>query len=242
MNAFRKITLADIQREMGEAISSHHRAVWTYLAIFVPLTSFANWLDLRMGLIDVEEANSVGGIIFNNDNGLVGLIALLLSIAGQYLLIERMTHAPVNPDSRPGRILGFVGLAIVSFLGVALATVLLIFPGLFLGARWLMSPVFYIDERMWVFGALGASWRHTAGNTGIVMLALFLLLFGTLVVAGTVGGIVGAVFGSIGFDGLGFVIISGLAGELWSVILIALAVGVYRLLGASSSELAETFS
>src|SRR5690606_23761092 len=128
--------------------------------------------DVEMGLVDT--VTETWGAEMRRDNGAFGLVVLLASIAGQYLLFERILLAGRQATARFARILGFLGLALVSFLGVGFATILLIIPGLFVGARWLMSPAFFVGEGKGVFESLGESWTHTKGNTGTVMLALFL--------------------------------------------------------------------
>ncbi|MGX7895014.1 hypothetical protein [Tsuneonella sp. HG222] len=80
------------------------------------------------------------------------------------------------------------------------------------------------------------------GNAGIVMLAFFLLVFGALIIANMIGRILRGLIGQTGLTGGGIFCSIGLASEFRIIPLISFAIGVYRLLGASSSELAETFS
>lgn len=239
MDEARKIGVGEIQRQASEVLAANRRAIIAYLAILVPLTALASWLDAEMGFVD--SVTQTWGAEIGRENGAFGLLALLASIAAQYLLFERMLLAGSARAPRFTRILGFVGLAIVTFLGVGLAAVLLIVPGLIVGSRWLMSPAFYVEDGTGVFEALRKSWDATKGNTGTVMLALFILVVIAIIFASVVGGVLATV-GTLAGQGPGKHLLDAMLGELWTVILIAMSVGTFRLLGSSKSDLAETFS
>ena len=231
----RDIKVGDIQRAATEVIRSNSRPVLIYLAIFVPLTSLANWLDVQMGFISPSETD--WGAQVQTQNGLIGIVVLLASLAGQYLLFEKMLFGDHVAADRVTRILGFIGLAFVSFLGVGLATLFLIVPGLFVASRWLMCPAIYVGEGKGVFESLGESWRRTKGHTGTVMLAIVLLVLIAIVLGLLLGG-----FSLAGGSASSGYLADGVMSEIWTVLVIALSVGTYNVLVNPGARLADTFA
>ncbi len=228
------ISVGDIQQGARERISANSRAVLTYLAIFIPLTSLANVLDDVLGL---QSSSSSRPFSFEGNNGLIGLIILITSLVAQYHLFGRMLGMDRSRlDAGAGRIVFFIGLAIVSFLGVGIATIFLIFPGLFLAARWLMSPSIYINQGLGVFASLGESWQRTRGNTGSVILAILLLFVLIVLTAMLLGGI-SAALGMPIFRHL----TDGIISEVFTVTVMAMSVATYRLLNGYSEELSSVF-
>ncbi len=239
MSENRKINVGDIYRELSEVVATNRRPIFTYVLIFVPLTTLANWLDVRYGLVDTGSSSAWQ---MRDENGAFGFLVLLASLAGQYVLFERLLFTSRDAPARAARMLGFVGLAIVSFLGVVGAAIFLIIPGLFVASRWLMCPAFYVGEEKGVFEALGASWERTRGNTGAVMLAIVLFVVVAAAVGSIIGGIGMAIVGGLPFFSWIFFLANGLASETWTVLIVSLSVGTYRLLGSPAAELADAFT
>ncbi|MDT8760501.1 glycerophosphoryl diester phosphodiesterase membrane domain-containing protein [Sphingomonas psychrotolerans] len=76
---------------------------------------------------------------------------------------------------KAGRAASFVGAGIVTALAVLVGTLLLVVPGIYLAARWLLVSPLIIGEGMTVSEAMRASWRRTAGSFLPLMAALALL-------------------------------------------------------------------
>ena len=227
-----RIRLSDLFGGLSDRLSANRRAVLTYLAIFIPATAIASGLDASLGL-GGGRSGMTDSIGFNRNNGLVGVTVLIASVAAQCWLFGQM----LGKTDLSGRYLSFLGMAIVTFLGVGVATVFFVIPGLFLGARWLMAPAVYVDQGRGVFDALGESWHRTRGNTGTVMLALFLVLVMIVLASGTLG----AVFPfAEGGGPLGY-LVEAVVSEVFSVVLLTLSVVTYGLLSGQGEELASVF-
>lgn len=229
MAQLRKVGVGELLRATLEELADHRRTVGVYLAVFVPLTAAANFGDMAFGLVSEPDGNLLSARA-GFSNGLFGLLAALASVAGQYMAFERMLGGHGHGG---GRIVAFIGLAIITFLGVTLSAIFFLFPGLFVGARWLMSPAIFAGEGRGVFESLSESWRQTRGNTVPVALTLFLVLLLFVVFASLL---------SPAKDVLGIAIVDAIAGEIWAVLLISLSVATYRALASPTSELVETFA
>ena len=223
------VSVGSILRTAAAMLGSNRAAVLAYLAAFVPLSAIGNWLDGATG-----PADGVLGVIF--DNQTAGLLLMLPSILAQYFLFARMLGRRASGGGTIGlRMAGFLGLAIVSFLGVSLATMLLIFPGIFLGARWLMAPAFFVDRGTGVFAALGESWRATRGHTGKLAVVLLLAMLALVIVSALPAP---ALFTHAILTALADAVVS----NCFAMSLVALAAATYTLIVAPGRELAETFA
>lgn len=227
-----RIRLSEVLGALSDRLAANRRAVLTYLAIFIPATAIASGLDASLGLGGGGPgmADSIG---FNRNNGLIGLFVLIASVAAQCWLFGQM----LGKRDVSGRYLGFLGMAIVTFMGVGVATVFFVIPGLFLGARWLMAPAVYVDQGRGVFDALGESWQRTRGNTGTVMLALFLVLVMIVLASGTLGGL----FFFANDSGPVAYLVEAMVSEVFSIVLLTLSVATYGLLSGQGEELAAVF-
>lgn len=227
-----RIRLSDQFGALSDHLSANRRALLTYLAIFIPATAIASGLDASLGLGGGGSgtADSFG---YYRDNGLIGLFVLIASVAAQCWLFGQM----LGKADVSGRYLGFLGMAIVTFLGVGVATVFFVIPGLFLGARWLMAPAIYVDQGRGVFDALGESWHRTRGNTGTVMLALFLVMVMIVLASGALATLFPFAEGGGPLGYLAEAVVS----EVFSIVLLTLSVATYGLLSGQGEELASVF-
>lgn len=226
------ITAGDVFRGASDRLSANQRTVLTYLAVFIPLTALSGWLDQMLGLGGGgTDFDSFG---YSRDNGLIGMLVLIASVLAQCWLFGQM----LGKRDLSSRYLGFFGMAILTFLGVGVATVFLIVPGIFLGARWLMAPAIYVDQGRDVFDALSESWNRTRGNTRHVMLALFVAVVLLVVVSGVLLGALTALLSGLG--PLAY-LAEAVVGEVATVVLVAMSVATYSLLSGQGEELATVF-
>lgn len=219
-----------------ERLGAHREAVLLYLGIFVLLGTLANYLDFVTGQVDpgasgfddLEPGFAFGGF---------GVLYLVAGTVGHFWLFGRLLDTPQAARvSDVARWLPFIGLAIVSWLGVGVATIFLIFPGLFVGARWLMSPAIFVDRRTGVFEALGASWNATRGNTTPVLLALLVLAVMLVVTAAVLGAL--TMFG----NSVVTAFVDALVTELFAVLAMGLSVATYRIVMGSDKQLVDIFA
>lgn len=121
--------------------------------------------------------------------GLVGLIAVVVTLLAEYILWEAMLRrANFNTGLGRHRYLAFFGQAMLIGIGVAFGYLLLIIPGLVLSARWAMAPGLMIGEGQGVIDAMGNSWEATKGNTTPVALTILVVVATIGVVAAAAGG------------------------------------------------------
>ena len=223
------ITTGDIQRGTTQKLELFRKDVLTYLAIFIPATAAASYFDVSLGLLD----SAGSGQMYERNNGPIGLLVMIVSVIFQCRLFGTM----LGKGDVSGRYLGFIGMAIVTFFGVGLATVLLIVPGLIVAARWLMAPCIYVDQQRGVFDALGESWNRTRGNTRPVIFAILLFVVVMVVIALVIGGLIG-LFGS---PAILAHLTDAFIGEVATVILIGMSITTYGLLSGQGEELASVF-
>lgn len=76
---------------------------------------------------------------------------------------------------RPGRAVSFVGLVLVMEAAILLGFLLLILPGLYLYARWLVAAPLIIGEGTRMWEAMQISWKRTRAGAWPITLALILM-------------------------------------------------------------------
>jgi hypothetical protein len=221
------ITVGQILNETSTRLQVSQKDVLQYLMIFIPATAVASFLDTSLGLVQMDPSQT-----FQRQNGAIGLIVAVVSIIFQYRLFSAM----LGKDANSSRYRPFIGLAILSFLGVGLATLALIIPGLIVGARWLMSPSIFSGEDLGVMDSLGESWTRTKGNTQPVIWAVLLVILAAFVAGVVLGGI------SLLVASIPLVtdLVDAALSEAASVVIIGLSVAVYGLLGGKQ-QLAGVF-
>ena len=115
-------------------------------------------------------------------------INLAITIFGQYFVIERLL-ADRLPDGRGSRrFRSIFGSGVLSGLGIVFGFLFLIFPGIFLLARWSIASPAVIEEDVGSVRALGLSWERTAASSlplfFVYLLASGIYLVGLIVIVG----------------------------------------------------------
>ena len=222
------ISMGDLQQATTAQLQRNQANILTYLAIFIPATGIASYLDVMLGLIQTTPDQ-----MYQRQYGAIGLLVLIASTIFQYRLFATMLDRPIDS----GKYAAFIGLAILTFLGVGLATLLLIVPGIIVGARWLMSPAIFTAEGTGVTEAMKQSWARTKGNTKPVIFAVLLFILVVIVASS----ILGVLSGFISFVPLLPDLLNAVVGEVVTVVLIAMSVALYNLIGGSREELQSVF-
>lgn len=136
------------------------------LPVDLTTSVFAILLLAGLGfLIDV-------GIVTNSGFNLVISGA---TIASQYVITRRLLDRMGYPMPGRPRGLAFVGLGIVSGLGIALGLLLLIVPGVVLLVRWSISTPILLSSEQGVFDSIGESWRQTEGHFWAILGSLLVV-------------------------------------------------------------------
>jgi hypothetical protein len=142
-------------------------------------------------LVDDVDAYTAMTLLFTLAYLLINVLAVgaMFALAVRSYLGQKRTVGQVLSET-VRRLLPFLGLMLLFYLGVGFGMIALIVPGIFLAVSWaFIAPAFWA-EGAGVFTSYGRSWRLISGRRWTV---LGLVVIGFLVYA-----VVSAVFGVVG--------------------------------------------
>lgn len=213
------------------------------VVLFVLVLGGFNATGLMLGLIDGSDTIAGLGFGFNIDaeEGLIaGLFQIasgaLTFIASYFLLMELLASCGRLPD-RSTRIWAYIGMGILSMLGMVLGFLLLIIPGVILMVRWSASSGFLIADRMGISQSLGASWDATRGHSWPIFFAGVVLFIGLAIIGGVLGGLAG-----FAGNDLLIAVVSSMAEATGTALGLAFGIGVFTLVHDNSSQIGEVFA
>ena len=136
------------------------------------------------------------------------------------------------------RFLPFVGIYILSLIGIVFGLVLLIIPGIMLMVRWTPLMSLVVDRQSGAFDAFGDSWEMTRGRGWSIFGAAIILAILMAIASAVLNGL--ALFGGSG----GTIIASAVQAvtdQVSTVLFAGFAVGAWRLMRDNREDLAEVF-
>ena len=233
-------TLSNLLSATFEQIGESARLIVIYLAVMVPLGTLSLYFERSGGSSDF---GFDFGIILTESLFAQGMLAVavvvgvfVVSLVLYYWLYAAMLRRTASPSF--GRILPFLGIYILSALGIGFGFVLLIVPGLILIVRWVaVLPVVLAEDRP-AMDSFGDSWEMTRGHFWSILGAIVILFVMAIIVAGIFGG-AAIVLGGEG--SVGALAIDSLVEQATSTLFVAFAVAAYRLMHHTSEELTEMF-
>jgi hypothetical protein len=157
---------------------------------------------------------------------LKGVLGFTIGVAATYFLYEAvLARTGLRSRQSEDAFLPFIGLAIVTALGIMLGLVALVIPGLYLIARWSIAAPVLMIEGKGPIKAMQDSWERTKGSDFSIFVAV-LLFFGIPWLASIAAGVV------LGpEDPLG-IVLSQLASAVASALGVAMAAALYgRMVG-----------
>ncbi|NUR45557.1 MAG: hypothetical protein HOP91_05305 [Sphingomonas sp.] len=162
-----------------------------------------------------------------------------LSLAMQLFLTRAaLQQAGVIGPKAPAKFLSFWGMTIVSSIAIVLGCILLLLPGIYLAARWMIAGPAIIGEDLSAGAGMRQSWERTRESVWSIAGALVLVVGGGFVAAT----IPISVYG----EGQAPLIVTAIAylfAFTGSVCGWLMAVGAYEMLGGPrQEELAEVFA
>jgi hypothetical protein len=165
--------------------------------------------------------------------GLAGASILIGTVVNYFLIRTLLKKSGLMGQGEGGHLVPFFGLTILYTLGVGLAFVVLIVPGLFVMARWSLARPHFVSRGGGVMESLSQSWDRTRGNEFPIIVAGLALAITFLAIS------IGApfMFGQESFVG---VVVSQLSGAIMTVIFAAFEVVLFGLIVAAH-EVAGTF-
>ena len=209
---------------IDKTLAVAERAEMPALVYFVALTV----LDGAVGYFGLTMTAPLQAVSF-------GLLKALIGVVCAYLLLEAMLRRTgLRTRGEGDRFLPYFGLSILYTLGVIAGFILIIFPGLFIMARWSIAQPLMIGRGDGIMQSLGESWERTKDNEFQILAALLVFLLPTIVIS-----ILCTIM--LGRASVAGMIISQIASSASSVLALAMGVALYGLVIGSPKELAATF-
>lgn len=160
------------------------------------------------------------------------LLKLVVGIICAYLLMDAMVGRTGLLSRRHGDVfLTYFGMSLLSALGVLAGFILLVFPGLFIMARWSIAQPLVVARGDGVSQSLGESWEQTKDNEFQILAALLIFLVPTIAISL----LCTFVLGRASVVGM---LITQLAGSASSVLTMAMSVALYGLIVGVPKEVA----
>lgn len=158
------------------------------------------------------------------------------NIVAGYLLAKQFLAARGRLQEGGSTFWPFLGMAILSWIGIIVGLILLIVPGVILLARWSAATGFVVGRREGVIEALGSSWEATKGHSWPIFFAAILMFLAVAVA----GGLVGGAFGVLGDLPLG--VASAFVEAAAGAVFIAFGIAIFCLVADDTEQLVETFA
>ncbi len=165
--------------------------------------------------------------------------SLVVSIYGQFLVVERLLKDRLPEGRGHRRFASIFGSGFLSGLGILLGLVALVFPAIFLMARWSIAVPAIVAENATSTDSLSISWERTAASR----VQLFLIYLVGVVVWG--GSIWLSIVVAAGASQVNTLVLGALANALISGVAVlgwVLSVAIYRCITPYSSHLDEVFA
>lgn len=158
------------------------------------------------------------------------------NIVGGYLLARQFLAARGRLQDGGGRFWPYLGMMILSWIGIIVGLVLFIVPGVILLVRWSAATGFVIGRREGVIEALGSSWDATKEHSWAIFLAAILMF----IAVAFAGAVVGGIFGILGEVPLG--VASAFAEAAAGAMFVAFGIAIFCLVADDTEQLVETFA
>lgn len=149
------------------------------------------WMLVRMSPLRIVSATllmTVPAILYDLGEGGPGLLWLAnaMTLAMQYWMTAALLRdLGLRTATRP-RVVAFILLGLITGVAILVGLAVLIFPGLFLLARWSIAIPAVIAADARVFEAIDYSWRQTERDFWQI-LAAFLTIWGITIIAIGIG-------------------------------------------------------
>ena len=154
------------------------------------------------------------------------LLKFVVGVLGAYGLVEAMVRKTgLRSRTDNEALLPYLGMSVLYILGVMVGFIAVVFPGLFIMARWSIAQPLLVGRGDGPRQALGESWERTKGNEFQILIALLVLLILPLAIT---------LACSLLFDKTDIVgiVVGQLAASAMGVLQLAMSVALYALLRA----------
>jgi hypothetical protein len=242
----RELTVGEVINGTIATVAENKQAALIFIAVLTVLGAALEWGLTQIGGGFFDQFADAGWLLaaLGIGAGIGGIVFLIVAVVAQYLLWETMLrrrHQLAAGYDR--RFLGFVGLSILTGLGIAVGYILLIVPGLIFTARWAMAPAYLIVERQGAIDSMGSSWEEIKGSTTPIVLAILaaaVVLVGASMAVGVGAGVAAAV-GEGAQDSLVASLLGQFLSQVGTVLSTGLGVFLFGRLHGESEVLSEVF-
>ena len=165
----------------------------------------------------------------------VSLLKAVFAIILAYLALDAMIRKTGLRTRGPGDVfLRYFAMSILYTLGVVAGFILLVFPGLFVMARWALAQPLLVARGDGITQSLGESWEQTKDNEFQILAVVLLFLVPSIAIS---------LFCQfmLGKDSVVGLVITQLASSASSALMLAMAVALYGLIIGTPKDLAATF-
>ncbi len=229
----------DIGALLGETVAlvqDNLQPVLIFTAVIGGLTAFGTAMGLTESTASLfgfgDTVSQTAGLA----GGLLDLAVAIGTVIGLYWLSKTYLASRNRIVNDENRFWPYVGLSILSAIGLVVGFLLLIVPGIILMVRWTAASGYLLSGREGVVDSLRASWEVTRGNAMTIFLAGLAMLIVLIIVLG----IITSVFTVISPVAGG--VVSALMEALVNTITPAFGIAAYVLLQDEADQLEEVFS
>jgi hypothetical protein len=181
-------------------------------------------------------------IYFEESAGGYFVVSLASFVAGYFLLRGILGKCGLLSEEGTGGFGAYFGVSILGSLGIILALLVFIIPGIVLMTRWSAAFALVVAEDKGV-DALGDSWELTGGNFWPIFAATLVGIVPLLVLVIAVAGLAFSEASTGEATGTWAELIAGnLLGNFYGVFSTALGIAVYWMLRGGRRDIAEVFA
>lgn len=183
----------------------------------------------------VDETTTLASLVFD-------IASLVITIVANYLLLAHFLEVRGRLPDRRLRVWAYLGLLILSGLGIMIGLVLLVVPGIFVLVRWSAASGFLIGGKRGLVEALSDSWQATSGHGWAIFLAGLVLFLAMAVLSGIFGGAALGLGALEAAAGPGVLAAAAFVNAFTTTVFMALGIAIYLLVDSGAEEVAEVFA
>jgi hypothetical protein len=222
--------------ETASLVRDKPREVGLYVVVVGGLAAIGVFLGLSESTaasfgfgVSIDASDSIPSALYE-------LLLGITNIVASYFLLKQFLAARGRLRESGAGFWAFLGMSILSWLGIIVGLILLIVPGVILLVRWSAATGFLVGRGEGVIDSLSASWDATRGHSWPIFFAAIIMFIGLAIG----GGVVGGLFGIAGTVPLG--IASALVEAAAGAVSMAFGIAIFCLVADDTEQLAETFA
>ena len=230
----REVRFNDLFNATFETVLANRTATLVFLAVTVPIGAAS------VALFDTASGNPA--VLFSGTSRSFGTVAgilavILFGMVTQYWFIMAMLRRSLHADFH--RLLPYLGISLLSTIGLVLGLLLLVIPGLIFATRSLLVAPMVLDRETPAMDSFVESWERTQSSAWSIFGVFVVLVVLYLIPNGMSQFLTDRLNGNARIAGW---LIESLISQIWTIVSIGISVGAYRLLGDSTRELEEVFA